>query len=439
MEKAAQSIQDAILTTSRLGLKYLWIDALCIIQDSDEDKDLQISKMRSIFRNAFVTIIAASGENASSGLFSMPPEPEIYFQLPFPIEEGVDGNIYATKGEIRIRMQDQPINLRAWTLEERLLSRRKVIFLPDRVVWECDEISLADQGEIENMRDDMRLPPSILYPKQPFTAEQLQWDVHTEWTNTVQWYSCRKLTRPSDKLRAIGGIAEVYQFLFKTRYLAGLWDGYILPGLLWRRIVDNTGDPLQDRPPYRSPSWSWAAIDGIIDYVWPEREDGSTEVTKLGHAQSISALMRPTFMDAVVHLKTSSRPFGAVIGGWIKICGMIKDIQGDLSSKTNTDFGKILQLRPSKSLYGTREGGFWHVDIWPDGEFSIIGKQGRLSLLGLTGAADNTKKSKLLVVRGIVITAKDEGKYFRVGFFELWQQNYEELIAGFVKKNIELI
>jgi len=220
VERCAQTIQDAITSTAALGFRYLWVDALCIIQDSDDDKDLQISNLMSTFENASVTLVAASGKDASHGFLSMPPpDGDIAFKLPYDMDDGTTGTLYALQGDGDgiIRMEDQAINLRAWTLEERLLSPRKLIYFADRISWECDRVSLADSGEITNMGADMRLPVDILRPNHSKRSRDvLAWCVHTEWTKNIERYTCRELTKPFDKLRAIGGIAKKYQQILEA-------------------------------------------------------------------------------------------------------------------------------------------------------------------------------------------------------------------------------
>jgi len=149
----ALTIQDAIQTTRHLGVQYFWIDAICIIQDSNSDKDAQIGQMRSIFENAFVTILAATAVNASEGFLAMPKPKPSQFRIPYFCPSGEVGTLHCVEAE-HIELKHQPINRRAWMLEERLLSRRKVIYLSDHVTWECDSVSISKSWDISNMHDD---------------------------------------------------------------------------------------------------------------------------------------------------------------------------------------------------------------------------------------------------------------------------------------------
>lgn len=62
-----QSIQDAIRVARTLGFRYLWIDSLCIIQDSPEDKACEIEKMGRVYNNASLTISAGNADQCFSG------------------------------------------------------------------------------------------------------------------------------------------------------------------------------------------------------------------------------------------------------------------------------------------------------------------------------------------------------------------------------------
>lgn len=115
IHSAAQTIKDAVSTTRRLGFRYLWVDALCIIQDSNQDKETQTSQLRSVFENASLTIIAAYGENASVGFLGMPEEhreAEFSWGWQRGGPDQPNGTIHVCRN-IKQRMVDQPISKRA--------------------------------------------------------------------------------------------------------------------------------------------------------------------------------------------------------------------------------------------------------------------------------------------------------------------------------------
>lgn len=436
----ALTIQDAIQSARQLGVQYLWVDAICIIQDSSFDKDTQIGQMRSIFENSFVTILAATAVNASEGFLSMPKPKPFRFRIPYFCPSGEVGTLYCVEAE-HLELKDQPINRRAWTLEERLLSRRKVVYLSDHVTWECDSISLCDFGDISNMHDDdLRLPSQIRQGEVSTTPGWREWAVHTEWVKNVAWYTKRQLTRPGDKLRAIGGIADKYHVVMEDQYLAGLWRSYIPAGLLWRRMMASKDDILLPRPArYRAPSWSWASIDGEIEYDWPERMDGSLECTRLGHKESIARIVAVEVVEAEIELTRSDKPFGAVKSGFIEANGMVSVVRGDLEPGYDEEQGQFLQLIVQDHLKRPQS-----INCWPDSDEGLPLPCNEMWLLALTGAAEDVGDefrsfSTYFVVRGLILILVSGSSFRRIGFFESKNLDYTALISSFERQTITLL
>ncbi|KAK3386460.1 heterokaryon incompatibility protein-domain-containing protein [Podospora didyma] len=126
-----QTIRDAIDVTRRLGFCHLWVDSLCILQDSDTDKQTQLPLMGSIYRNASLTIVAASASSALEGFLRPPLDPE-YFISPFTIPLPGNDDAKLTLGyRATYKPWKDPVNTRAWTLQERVLSTRALIFAHD--------------------------------------------------------------------------------------------------------------------------------------------------------------------------------------------------------------------------------------------------------------------------------------------------------------------
>jgi hypothetical protein len=77
-----RTVQDAIFTTRQLGLQYLWVDSLCIVQDSTDDKASEIANMGEIFRNATITILAARAKTCNEGFLQDRQPPQFPLSLP---------------------------------------------------------------------------------------------------------------------------------------------------------------------------------------------------------------------------------------------------------------------------------------------------------------------------------------------------------------------
>lgn len=260
-----ETIRDAIKATRSLGLRYLWVDAFCIIQDSSEDKATEISRIRSIFRTAHVTIIAANAERVSKGFLN----PRVLYnspcELPFRCPGGSIGTMFVQPFE---QGPKEPVNTRAWCLEERALSARALWYCTHTLQYEC-QMGHKNVGSSQNMADDRdgfpRLPDRIFTPALPslpqISAAEAEEEVSKAWRNILVLYSKRTLTESRDLLIALSGVVGYFaDFWSNSRYLAGLWEHQLPCCLLW-----SIGSAAAQRPAkYRAPSWSWAAVDGSI-------------------------------------------------------------------------------------------------------------------------------------------------------------------------------
>lgn len=169
VQKISQTVKDAIYCTKRLGIKFLWIDALCIVQDSDEDKAKEIPDMRYIFENSRVTIVAANSSSASIGFLGDRPPPGPRFRVPFPRPNGRTGTV-SLRHEGRkayCGASKEPINLRAWTLQENLLSRPVLFYAPHTLQYQCQTSVLNLGNSLFSPAGQDRLPSYFFAPREP--------------------------------------------------------------------------------------------------------------------------------------------------------------------------------------------------------------------------------------------------------------------------------
>jgi hypothetical protein len=140
-----RSLQEAVVITRQLGLKYLWIDSLCIIQDSLEDKEREMAHMCQVYQNAHVTIVGASAAGSSEGYLTS--KPFVGGTAPFRVlwqdvtlnESSVTRYIIKERSEREI-ISREPLHQRAWTLQECFLSPRLLIYGRDCMIWKCELI-----------------------------------------------------------------------------------------------------------------------------------------------------------------------------------------------------------------------------------------------------------------------------------------------------------
>ena len=254
-----KTFQDALSVVGWFGIKYLWIDALCIIQDSENDWVHESGRMRDYYKYSFGTIAATGASNPSEGLF-FDRNPTLV--PPFRAIIGWQGKeraVAITYGGSCLKiLREEPLNQRGWVLQERYLSRRVLHFGRGHMSWECQtEISCETwPNTLPHLVYSMSRfaltskysPPSHNY----YGSSSIQ----LLWSNLVSTCSRMALTRLSDKCVAFGGIAEEYQATTGDDYVAGLWRRNLMEQLLWRRTSFRRGQYPENssaRPQYIAP------------------------------------------------------------------------------------------------------------------------------------------------------------------------------------------
>ncbi|KAF1997743.1 HET-domain-containing protein, partial [Amniculicola lignicola CBS 123094] len=237
------TFRDAVSITRELGLRYLWIDSLCIVQDDVSDWVTHVEAMADVYRNAYITLAAGASLDDDGGFFR-DARPTRTHSTPLTIiEEGVSYPLYIRQAI------DHPENLwgfslplteRGWVFQERVLSRRYLCFGVDEVQWECLEdvaCSCSTTGRGFNPRLDERIPrfPACEGTKMWFARlDKLDRENLAElWRNTVTLYSSRKLTYVKDKLPALAGLASYFKEVRKEEYLEGMWQSSLARDLCW--------------------------------------------------------------------------------------------------------------------------------------------------------------------------------------------------------------
>ena len=323
-----KTIQDAISITQHLGLHFLWVDALCIVQDSvnGEDWYRESSRMSDVYSNAYVTILAESGRNSDAGMLNKRPETDRSFKTPFYLADGSQcGSVYL-QWENTWLGRHRPLQYRAWAFQERRLSRRVLSYCQSQIIFTCksgtvDEVSM-------NFRSDSRRGADPY----PFSREHFKTKekVFLEWYRSVNAYSLRDLTYKSDKLPALSGYAHAMHELIGGAYLAGIWEQDLLVGLTW--YVFTKGRHFVKRCQKRAPSWSWASLDGAIIHDLPWMKNCYRQQESSLRLKIIEANVAPTSSDCM----------GQVADGFLKVSGHIKraawvPLKKDFRTSTNLE------------------------------------------------------------------------------------------------------
>ena len=335
LRKLPQSFKDAVHVTRSLGIQYLWIDALCIIQDSIEDWEMECAKMADIFRNSDITIAAPDAMNSDAGFLHKRHIPSV--RLPYLDLKGKPSGYMSARPQELINelhySNDVPLNSRAWAFQEKLLSRRTLYYGNRQLYWECDTAAYHESsGTYDTRRGGLRVRDDLFSGKCDATT----------WYWVVEDYSGRLLTRSQDKLPALSGLASEFQRKTGFDYLAGLWREDLIRGLTWE-ISDTNGANYAPKPEvYCGPSWSWAAAGG----VWYERSREFDE-----EADIIDVNVIPAGLDR----------FGSVSAASLTLSGRLKmavarnsfsDLSVSRKERGNSRVWKLFDLSSAKEEIG---------------------------------------------------------------------------------------
>ena len=322
------TISEAVTMTRLLGIRFLWVDALCIVQDSKADKKKEIRNMRNIFKNSHVTLVAAHAASVHSGFLYSEQRPGSLLIEMHQVDE--PGLMHSTFLELhkRFEKEQQPVNARAWTLEERVLSSQLLVFTSYGLVWECEERVLTFDAVIPQPGLlGRRIPANDDWDPDSVSGGRATGGSHHSvpaavalWMFLVEEYSTRALTKFSDKLPAIAGIAEEFARRWQDRlgaYHAGVWTTYMVEGLSW----ESSPDSVPESPPaYRAPSWSWASRDAPITYA------------RQGIASGMNMYYRiAEVLNVKTRLVEGAGQFGGVQFGKLTIRGLVARAECDES------------------------------------------------------------------------------------------------------------
>ncbi|KAL9619607.1 MAG: hypothetical protein Q9160_005794 [Pyrenula sp. 1 TL-2023] len=309
-DQLPQTLRDSFALSRALGFRFMWVDCLCIIQDSEQDWQQQASMMGIIYSQAAIVVRAAAGSQCEFGLFSPRDHgASASVQLPCKLSEDVTGECYL-RG-LRLDSGHDHLDSRGWALQESLLASRTLTFGRLEMSWECHHGAASESRyPTRTLVTGGRVLPRPLRQKQRFTypddkrnrhayADNFSKDqstagaiYHEIWQQIVQAYSARSLTFEKDKLPAIAGIAWRFSRrnpVQNDAYLAGLWQSHLPEGLLWYH--DLPSDYTAAKPSqYRAPSWSWASLDcRYLEFIRISSADAT--FAKILSAQTTTAEM----------------------------------------------------------------------------------------------------------------------------------------------------
>ncbi|KAI9685988.1 MAG: hypothetical protein M1822_003971 [Bathelium mastoideum] len=255
-------ITDAIDLTRRLGLQYIWIDALCIVQDSPRSWSLNANNMDIIYGNAELTICAADGEDASVGLRAMKMEDHNGEQL---MAECAPGIRLVVSRPPEMYIKTSKWNTRAWTFQERLMSNRCLIFTAGRVYFQCRSTGMSEDIYADREGAGWSLD-FVDAPMQMY--KQLSQRAFWVYTKILTLYTQRDLTKSEDILAAFSGTRNSMANTMRAPFIFGLPSSHFDLALLWQHNMPVTrreaanAEQKRERRAADFPSWCWSGWQG---------------------------------------------------------------------------------------------------------------------------------------------------------------------------------
>ena len=357
----SQTFLDAVAVARGLGIPYVWIDSLCIVQGST-DWDKEKGHMGRYYQHSLFTISAIMGVHGSGAADSIEPSSDKGFlamssdagsvirsivRMPYH-EKGVrQGNVYiyrrkeSADAQFVREVDRSELMMRGWVFQEWLLSRRIVYFAPSETFVECvsarpmslsnDAISRlqnlpaeetnAGNEEASSAEKHSAQNATIRYGFKTDIQEQQQhqgWaaGIYQNWYTHVMAYSTTRLTKQEDDhLVAISGIADEY--LARTeernrnkqatltpnlpRYLSGLWLEDICYGLLW---FSQNSSALTETCGCPAPSWSWLSLASPV--AWPSRHPRVQQHLQI--VETATTTTTTTTNESTINEDTGTRP-----------------------------------------------------------------------------------------------------------------------------------
>ncbi|KAF2963604.1 hypothetical protein GQX73_g9968 [Xylaria multiplex] len=370
-----KTFRDAISITRRLGIQYLWIDSLCIIQGDTQDWAIESSKMTTVYSNAFIVVCASGASDGDQGCFirNRSASAEGVLRMECQGLKDTTSFVYARRSRRGIHFtlaemrggeyshgwksaMGQPLETRAWTFQEEELATRILFYTEDEVQWRCCKVNacecrgareLKGKGHLR-LRQSQRSGQNAAIPAGSMTggllsdgAKQFPYQDVVDWYFIVAEYTRRDMTYMSDRLPGLSGIAGHWERAENDTYHAGLWQKNLPHHLLWWAHAVGLGAPARGslrHPAYYAPTWSWASITGGIQHL---REPGEI------HVRVVDVQTEPATINR----------FGSVKRGNLVLSAILIPVSLTREQPTPFSAGKMIKA----------------VDARPDREHSDLG------------------------------------------------------------------
>lgn len=345
--------QETIGLCRKLGLSYLWIDALCIVQDDEVDWAGESVHMDPIYENAYLTIAPATSSSADTPYLGNTPDPcrkPVEFTV-LPATSDRPATTVSARETPRYwhfreekYMGKDPWRLRGWTMQEEILSRRLVIFGAEEMQWRCKTTASCECQEKIMYMYSARAK-EIFEGSGQSSREERELGMQTYWRySVIGRFGPRQFTYPEDVFSALSGLAQLIARATGWTYVAGMWKEHLIFGMCWHNTFVEGLEP--SYRVYTAPTFSWASVNGLRRIHMSLHDHTFTPDAEV--------------VDINMELKYAGAPFSALVDGSVALRGRLA-----LASLEYADCKYCIVLDSStQGDDGTT--GREKLQIWPD-------------------------------------------------------------------------
>ncbi|KAH8896977.1 hypothetical protein GQ53DRAFT_680702 [Thozetella sp. PMI_491] len=270
-EDLPATFRHAVVVARQLGIRYLWIDSICIVQGPGGDFSTEATSMETVFNSAICVLAASSSQGQWEGFLNRRPIDSITrTTVAFTGEDGKPA-VYVSPffDDFDGHVLHGPLSQRGWVLQERALARRTIYFTETQTYWECGEgVRCETLTKMDNQLASFLGDPN--FPSKLSKDTTTRGEKILNYQKLFRQYSQRGLTRPSDRPIAIAGLEKRILQNLRCPGGYGVFDdgkSHLQHTLLWRRDAEVQSLVRIDELKHSIPSWSWMAYSGAIDYL----------------------------------------------------------------------------------------------------------------------------------------------------------------------------
>lgn len=389
-------VHDTVRVCRVLGIQYLWVDALCIIQEDKADWDRESHMMGKVYYSCLVTICPVSSRSCIQGYLGPRPQGlDVAFQSSHhehirgtytlvhsstDVDENDDR--WPRPGPLAVDLNRSSWEKRGWTFQERLLSPRLIMFGSSMSYFACETVAISETGYqvINTMQSSLRSRLEKAFgevgDEMNHSAKSIN-RLYGIWDETIIDITTKIWTFPEDTFAGIAGLAQGFAAITGDTYLAGLWKNHLHQQLLWESSRPKTSDlpsfvyNLQHPDPYIAPSWSWASQKTYVEefcqphYTAPSGSEVSASTSSMVTQQPSHICPEFSLTDYHIDL-LGNNPFGPLSGAYLQLKGKTCPFPSNVERKA---VGRHEDARPLYSQFSRGVGTC--VFDWSVGKTSI--------------------------------------------------------------------